>query len=133
MHRTTQMRAEVAPPPSSQPHTPDQRLVNEVASAGPSGDSEIVEDDGHQSNEVGPGSRGVADGGAEPDLTGNTVDSGSSAAQLPQKNILERKEVLIGELFVCRVFKSACRSLKDHGHIFKYAHLCQHTGKPQIK
>ncbi len=34
----------------------------------------------------------------EPDLTGNTVDAaGSSAAQLPQKNILERKEVLIGE------------------------------------
>ncbi len=32
----------------------------------------------------------------DPDLIGNTVDTGSSAAQLPQKNILERKEVLIG-------------------------------------
>lgn len=31
----------------------------------------------------------------DPDLIGNTVDGGSSAAQLPQKNILERKEVLI--------------------------------------
>lgn len=41
--------------------------------------------------------KGASDVGAEPDLTGNTIDTGSSAAQLPQKNILERKEVLIGE------------------------------------
>ncbi|XP_060114287.1 syndecan-3 [Heteronotia binoei] len=31
----------------------------------------------------------------EPGLIDNTIDSGNSAAQLPQKNILERKEVLI--------------------------------------
>ncbi|XP_061452702.1 syndecan-3 [Rhineura floridana] len=32
---------------------------------------------------------------AEPGLLDNTIESGNSAAQLPQKNILERKEVLI--------------------------------------
>lgn len=42
---------------------------------------------GHGKNDVGTG----------PDLAGNTIDAGSSAAQLPQRNILERKEVLIGE------------------------------------
>ena len=61
-----------------------QEANNEVGAAGPSGDFEIREDLG----------RGVMP--VEPDLTGNTVDGGSSAAQLPQKNILERKEVLIG-------------------------------------
>lgn len=64
-----------------------------MGGAGPSGDFEIREED--RRNELGRG-RGI-DAGAEPDLIGNTVDTGSSAAQLPQKNILERKEVLIGE------------------------------------
>lgn len=59
-----------------------------MGAAGPSGDFEIREE-----NRNGLG-RGLMPG--EPDLIGNTVDGGSSAAQLPQKNILERKEVLIG-------------------------------------
>ncbi|XP_076865062.1 uncharacterized protein sdc3 [Brachyhypopomus gauderio] len=71
----------------------DATLNNEVAGAGPTGVYETGED-GQQGNEVGRG-KGVPDMGVEPDLTGNTVDTGSSAAQLPQKNILERKEVLI--------------------------------------
>lgn len=62
-----------------------------MGATGPSGDFEIQED---RRNDLGRG-RGI-DMGAEPDLMGNTVDAGSSAAQLPQKNILERKEVLIG-------------------------------------
>lgn len=73
-----------------------QESNNEVGAAGPSGDFEIRED---RRNDLG---RGVMP--AEPDLVGNTVDAGSSAAQLPQKNILERKEVLIGRkicLSVC--------------------------------
>lgn len=61
---------------------------NELGAAGPSGDFEIRED---RRNDLG---RGVVP--EDPDLIGNTVDGGSSAAQLPQKNILERKEVLIG-------------------------------------
>ncbi|XP_062995801.1 syndecan-3 [Elgaria multicarinata webbii] len=69
-----------------------------------SGDFEIREDDDNAartelSNEVialvtpaaGPGLRK----NAEPGLIDNTIESGNSAAQLPQKNILERKEVLI--------------------------------------
>lgn len=63
-----------------------------MGAAGPSGDFEI-HDDRH--NDLG---RGLMPG-SDPDLVGNTVDVGSSAAQLPQKNILERKEVLIGENF----------------------------------
>lgn len=58
-----------------------------MGAVGPSGDFEIRED--HR-NDLG---RGVVP--VDPDLMGNTVDAGSSAAQLPQKNILERKEVLI--------------------------------------
>ncbi|XP_017551437.1 syndecan-3 [Pygocentrus nattereri] len=77
-----------------QVRSPESTVNNEVAAAGPSGDSEIREDEGRQGNEVGRG-KGVTDTGVEPDLTGNTIDTGSSAAQLPQKNILERKEVLI--------------------------------------
>ncbi|XP_062869511.1 syndecan-3 [Trichomycterus rosablanca] len=77
-----------------QVRTTEASINNEVAAAGPSGDFEIQEDGGRQGNEVGQG-KGVLDVGMEPDLTGNTIDSGSSAAQLPQKNILERKEVLI--------------------------------------
>ncbi|XP_029701343.1 syndecan-3 [Takifugu rubripes] len=64
-----------------------QEANNDVGAAGPSGDFEIRDD---RRNDLG---HGVAPG--EPDLTGNTVEGGSSAAQLPQKNILERKEVLI--------------------------------------
>lgn len=65
-----------------------QEANNEVGAVGPSGDFEIRDD---RRNDLG---RGVMPG--EPDLVGNTVDAGNSAAQLPQKNILERKEVLIG-------------------------------------
>ncbi|NXP58749.1 SDC3 protein, partial [Chloropsis cyanopogon] len=81
---------------------PDSEL--EVpASSGPSGDFEIREEEETTrpdlGNEVmavvtppaGPGpGRNVETG-----LMDNTIDSGNSAAQLPQKNILERKEVLI--------------------------------------
>lgn len=86
---------------SHQVKTPDADVNNEVAVAGPSGDSEIREDEGQRGNEVGHGK--APDVGVEPDLTGNTIDTGSSAAQLPQKNILERKEVLIGEKTVLSV------------------------------
>uniref|UniRef100_F1MP76 Syndecan n=1 Tax=Bos taurus TaxID=9913 RepID=F1MP76_BOVIN len=78
-------------------------------SGGPSGDFELSEEETTQpdtANEV------VAVGGAEakpspppgtlpkgahpgPGLLDNAIDSGSSAAQLPQKSILERKEVLV--------------------------------------
>ncbi|XP_067268176.1 syndecan-3 [Chanodichthys erythropterus] len=76
---------------TTQTQTPDETVNNEVAGPGPSGDFEIHENEVHQGNEVGRGRKA-----GEPDLTGNTVDAvGSSAAQLPQKNILERKEVLI--------------------------------------
>ncbi|CAG10020.1 unnamed protein product [Tetraodon nigroviridis] len=67
-----------------------QEANNEVGAAGPSGDFEIRDD---RRNELG---RGVSP--VDPDLMGNTVEGGSSAAQLPQKNILERKEVLIAVL-----------------------------------
>ncbi|XP_036301078.1 syndecan-3 [Pipistrellus kuhlii] len=78
-------------------------------SGGPSGDFELPEEETTQpdtANEV------VAVGGAAakpspppgtlpkgarpgPGLLDNAIDSGSSAAQLPQKSILERKEVLV--------------------------------------
>lgn len=77
-------------------------------SGGPSGDFELQEETTQPdtANEV------VAVGGAAatpspppgtlpkdarpgPGLHDNTIDSGSSAAQLPQKSILERKEVLV--------------------------------------
>lgn len=79
-------------------------------SGGPSGDFELQEETTQPdtANEV------VAVGGAAakpspplgtlpkgarpgPGLHDNAIDSGSSAAQLPQKSILERKEVLVGE------------------------------------
>ncbi|XP_056105407.1 syndecan-3 [Rhinichthys klamathensis goyatoka] len=76
---------------STQTQTTDETVNNEVAGPGPSGDFEIRETEAGQGNELGRGR-----GAGEPDLSGNTVDAaGSSAAQLPQKNILERKEVLI--------------------------------------
>ncbi|RXN26262.1 syndecan-3-like protein [Labeo rohita] len=80
---------------TTQTQTPDETVNNEVAGPGPSGDFEIRDNEGHQGNELGRG-KGAPDMAGGPDLTGNTVDAaGSSAAQLPQKNILERKEVLI--------------------------------------
>uniref|UniRef100_A0A9J7X061 Syndecan n=1 Tax=Cyprinus carpio carpio TaxID=630221 RepID=A0A9J7X061_CYPCA len=80
---------------TTQTQTPDETVNNEVAGPGPTGDFEIRENEGRQGNEVGRG-RGATGVAGEPDLNGNTVDAaGSSAAQLPQKNILERKEVLI--------------------------------------
>ncbi|KAF0024783.1 hypothetical protein F2P81_023585 [Scophthalmus maximus] len=70
--------------------TTTQEVNNEVGATGPSGDFEIRED---RRNDLGRGVMPV-----DPDLVGNTLDGGSSAAQLPQKNILERKEVLIAVL-----------------------------------
>lgn len=71
-----------------------------MGAAGPSGDFEIREDN---RNDLG---QSVVPG--EPDLVGNTVDGGSSAAQLPQKNILERKEVLIGRRLICMCLIPSC-------------------------
>lgn len=70
-------------------HSLSQEGTNEVGAPGPSGDFEIPD---VRRNDLG------SEMPVNPDLTGNTVDGGSSAAQLPQKNILERKEVLIGKL-----------------------------------
>ncbi|KFP96096.1 Syndecan-3, partial [Haliaeetus albicilla] len=81
---------------------PDNELEVPVSS-GPSGDFEIREEEEttrpELSNEVmavvtPPSGPGLGKN-AEPGLIDNTIDSGNSAAQLPQKNILERKEVLI--------------------------------------
>lgn len=72
-----------------------QEANNEVGAAGPSGDFEIRDD---RRNDLGRGILPV-----DPDLVGNTVEGGSSAAQLPQKNILERKEVLIGVYLLVNV------------------------------
>ncbi|XP_041068753.1 syndecan-3-like [Carcharodon carcharias] len=83
-------------------------INNEVevhAAGGPSGDFEITEEgevvDPEANNEVfaavtQPTGRGSGKSGL-PDLIDNAIESGSSssAAQLPQKNILERKEVLV--------------------------------------
>lgn len=83
-------------------------LDNELevpVSSGPSGDFEIREEEETTRPELGnevmavvtpPSGPGLGKN-AEPGLIDNTIDSGNSAAQLPQKNILERKEVLIGE------------------------------------
>uniref|UniRef100_A0A452H819 Syndecan n=1 Tax=Gopherus agassizii TaxID=38772 RepID=A0A452H819_9SAUR len=81
-------------------------LDNELevpVSGGPSGDFEIREEEDttrpELNNEVIAAVTLAAEPGlgknAEPGLIDNTIDSGNSAAQLPQKNILERKEVLI--------------------------------------
>uniref|UniRef100_UPI00398E3D09 syndecan-3-like n=1 Tax=Pristiophorus japonicus TaxID=55135 RepID=UPI00398E3D09 len=83
-------------------------INNEVeapAAGGPSGDFEITEEgevvNPEANNEVlavvtQPTGRGTGMNGL-PDVIDNAIDSGSSssAAQLPQKNILERKEVLV--------------------------------------
>ncbi|XP_013930645.1 PREDICTED: syndecan-3, partial [Thamnophis sirtalis] len=68
-----------------------------------SGDFEIHEEEEvaqtELGNEVVPLVTPAAEPGlkkkVEPGLLDNTIESGNSAAQLPQKNILERKEVLI--------------------------------------
>ncbi|NWV86484.1 SDC3 protein, partial [Dasyornis broadbenti] len=73
------------------------------ASSGPSGDFEIREEEETPRPELGNEVLAVATVPAGPGpgrnvetgLVDNTIDSGNSAAQLPQKNILERKEVLI--------------------------------------
>ncbi|XP_032566222.1 LOW QUALITY PROTEIN: syndecan-3 [Chiroxiphia lanceolata] len=92
--------------PQMEPGEVTTALDNELevpVSSGPSGDFEIREEEETTrpdlGNEVmavvtppaGPGPGRNADTG----LLDNTIDSGNSAAQLPQKNILERKEVLI--------------------------------------
>ncbi|NXK38052.1 SDC3 protein, partial [Piprites chloris] len=92
--------------PQMEPGEVTTALDNELevpVSSGPSGDFEIREEEETTrpdlGNEVlavvtppaGPGPGRNADTG----LMDNTIDSGNSAAQLPQKNILERKEVLI--------------------------------------
>ncbi|XP_067867663.1 syndecan-3-like [Heterodontus francisci] len=83
-------------------------INNEVeapVAGGPSGDFEITEEgevvNPEANNEVfavvtQPTGRGSGKNGL-PDIIDNAIDSGSSssAAQLPQKNILERKEVLV--------------------------------------
>ncbi|XP_033083312.1 syndecan-3 [Trachypithecus francoisi] len=101
---------EVAQTPTPETFLTTVRDEPEVpVSGGPSGDFELPEEETTQpdtANEV------VAVGGAAakpssppgtlpkgarpgPGLLDNAIDSGSSAAQLPQKSILERKEVLV--------------------------------------
>uniref|UniRef100_A0A8I3WYH2 Syndecan n=1 Tax=Callithrix jacchus TaxID=9483 RepID=A0A8I3WYH2_CALJA len=101
---------EVAQTPTPETYLTTVRDEPEVpVSGGPSGDFELPEEETTQpdtANEV------VAVGGAAakpspppgtlpkgarpgPGLLDNAIDSGSSAAQLPQKSILERKEVLV--------------------------------------
>ncbi|KAK2546290.1 Sdc3 [Columba livia] len=92
--------------PQMEPGEVTTGLDNELevpVSSSPSGDFEIREEEEttrpELSNEVmavvTPPSGPVLGKNPEPGLMDNTIDSGNSAAQLPQKNILERKEVLI--------------------------------------
>ncbi|XP_075051604.1 syndecan-3 [Mixophyes fleayi] len=83
--------------------------VEVPVSGGPSGDFEIKEEDvGSQTlvptlldlgNEVLPPGPSPTDHGrgrkVDTGLIDNTIDSGNTLAQMPQKNILERREVLI--------------------------------------
>ncbi|NXJ68794.1 SDC3 protein, partial [Rostratula benghalensis] len=92
--------------PQMEPGEVTTVLDNELevpVSSGPSGDFEIREEEETTGPELGnevmavvtpPSGPGLGKN-AEPGLIDNTIDSGNSAAQLPQKNILERKEVLI--------------------------------------
>ncbi|NXG43434.1 SDC3 protein, partial [Psilopogon haemacephalus] len=92
--------------PQMEPGEVTTALDNELevpVSSGPSGDFEIREEEETTQPELGnevmavatpPGAPGLGKN-PEPGLLDNTIDSGNSAAQLPQKNILERKEVLI--------------------------------------
>ncbi|GAB0199599.1 syndecan-3 [Grus japonensis] len=97
-------------PPTEAPQMEPGKLTTVVdnelevpISSGPSGDFEIREEEETTRPELGnevmavvtpPPGPGLGKN-AEPGLIDNTIDSGNSAAQLPQKNILERKEVLI--------------------------------------
>ncbi|XP_069731358.1 syndecan-3 isoform X2 [Phaenicophaeus curvirostris] len=92
--------------PQMEPGEVTTVLNNELevpVSSGPSGDFEIQEEEDTTRPELGnevmavvtpPLGPGLGKN-AETGLIDNTIDSGNSAAQLPQKNILERKEVLI--------------------------------------
>ncbi|NWX15039.1 SDC3 protein, partial [Aegotheles bennettii] len=92
--------------PQMEPGEVTTALDNELevpVSSGPSGDFEIREEEETTHPELGnevmavvtpPSGPGLGKN-AESGLIDNTIDSGNSAAQLPQKNILERKEVLI--------------------------------------
>ncbi|XP_074750379.1 syndecan-3 [Strix uralensis] len=92
--------------PQMEPGEVTTVLDNELevpVSSGPSGDFEIREEEETTRPELGnevmavvtpPSGPGLGKN-MEPGLIDNTIDSGNSAAQLPQKNILERKEVLI--------------------------------------
>ncbi|NXF12998.1 SDC3 protein, partial [Smithornis capensis] len=92
--------------PQMEPGEVTTVLDNELevpVSSGPSGDFEIREEEETTRpdlrNEVmavvTPPAGPSPGRNAETGLMDNTIDSGNSAAQLPQKNILERKEVLI--------------------------------------
>ncbi|XP_021153132.2 syndecan-3 isoform X2 [Columba livia] len=92
--------------PQMEPGEVTTGLDNELevpVSSSPSGDFEIQEEEETTRPELGnevmavvtPPSGPVLGKNPEPGLMDNTIDSGNSAAQLPQKNILERKEVLI--------------------------------------
>uniref|UniRef100_A0A8C5LNI3 Syndecan n=1 Tax=Jaculus jaculus TaxID=51337 RepID=A0A8C5LNI3_JACJA len=114
--RSTLPLGTTAPGPTevAQTPTPESFLTTtqdepEVpVSGGPSGDFELPEETTQPdtANEVvavgGPAAKpspppGTLPKGARPGpgLLDNAIDSGSSAAQLPQKSILERKEVLV--------------------------------------
>ncbi|XP_004372086.2 syndecan-3 isoform X2 [Trichechus manatus latirostris] len=117
LERSTLPLGTIAPEPTEvdQTPTPESFLTTirdepEVpVSGGPSGDFELSEEETTQpdtANEVvavgGPAAKPspppeVLPKGARPgpDPLDNAIDSGSSAAQLPQKSILERKEVLV--------------------------------------
>ncbi|XP_007522511.2 syndecan-3 [Erinaceus europaeus] len=102
---------EVAQTPTPESFLTTVRDEPEVpVSGGPSGDFELPEEETTQpdtANEVvavggaaarpSPPPPGTLPKGARPGpgLLDNAIDSGSSAAQLPQKSILERKEVLV--------------------------------------
>ncbi|KAM4797398.1 syndecan-3 [Rhinophrynus dorsalis] len=104
--------------PTKQPQTESWEVTMVTAqdsdfeipvSGGPSGDFEIQEEDGGSrtetptvpdlGNEVLPPGTPPSDLGkgrkADTGLLDNTIDSGNTLAQMPQKNILERREVLI--------------------------------------
>ncbi|XP_015278863.1 PREDICTED: syndecan-3 [Gekko japonicus] len=96
----------VAPSESTQTEPPDVTLstaLNNELEVPVSGDFEIHEEEDTTRTELGnevvalvtPAAGPGLKKNAEPGLIDNTIDSGNSAAQLPQKNILERKEVLI--------------------------------------
>ncbi|CAO2589270.1 Sdc3 [Lemmus lemmus] len=107
--RSTLPLGTTAPGPTevAQTPTPESLLTttqeeSEVpTSGGPSGDIELQEETTQPdtANEVvavgGAAAKPSPPLGTRPGLHDNAIDSGSSAAQLPQKSILERKEVLV--------------------------------------